>query len=105
MGAIFIMTDDEINARVAVIEGWHRDDALDVWYSPRNNPHITPWNYADDWLAVGPLIEKYTIELVTDEDEWVSLYPAKYQWRRAQNATTPQRAICLAVIAIAGEGG
>ena len=71
------MTDEELNRRVAEIEGWSLEDSgewrlqqgplQELWFA-------MPPPYATDWAWCGPLIEKYRVSLT-------------------------QRAICLAVIA------
>lgn len=96
------MTDDEINRRVAEIEGWERLGA-GTWV--KGMAELRQWAegcplYATDWAWCGPLAEKY-IELL----EWDRAKPSGKWLAMAKGGVlvrgndTPQRAICLAVIA------
>ena len=105
------MTDDEINRRVAEIEGWKfmRSDSgcYAKWVPPGTHPaqniYSLPDNpppYAIDWAWCGPLIEKYECSLNERGGEgWV----VDTRGRCGDFARTPQRAICLAVIAAHGK--
>lgn len=98
------MSDEEINKRVAEIEGWRLFDG--VWahadHCPFTYPH--PPHYATDWAWCGPLIEKYCSEI---EELW-PFSDERRRWRAeviiphkqaTAEADSPQRAICLALIA------
>ena len=118
------MADDEINRKVAEIEGWkyqtHSPDWSmwwcktvedgNGWYTRPEAPDRwlcaacygeCPAPYVTDWTWCGPLVEKYKIKVFFDETSWCAVTDAdahSVQWD-----FTPQRAICLAVIA-ANEG-
>lgn len=95
------MDDNEINARVAGIEGWKYRTDGQWWQRPGKSAghdfyvSFLPPPYATDWAWVGPLILKYRILLKGHETWWY----ADCFGAREQEADTPQRAICLAVIA------
>lgn len=102
------MTDDEINRKVAEIEEWQLTDGGRTAYSwhwarcvdtPTGKTMErfhgeSPHPYATDWSWCGPLIDKYSIYLNRGRD-WVAACGND----DAISADTPQRAICLAVIA------
>jgi hypothetical protein len=94
------MTDDEINRKVAEIEGWVLFDG--IWahaeHCPRSYDHCPP--YATDWAWCGPLIGEYTISLeAIFEDGAGTVGWEAYCDGSSQTSDSPQRAICLAVIA------
>lgn len=117
------MTDDEINRKVAEIEGWRNSeacagkiDALRYWERDGNNAPSGFYGesipYATDWQWCGPLIEKYelTVErfpVVLDDGQKVVRYGASAPGTCMSFplCDTPQRAICLAVIAANSERG
>lgn len=95
------MSDDEINARVAVLEGW---SLVEGRYWMRGADQISgdmpPFQYATDWQWCGPLIVKYGLHLYPPCDEeagWLVECGDEFT-----EAGTPQRAICLAVIGGSG---
>ena len=88
-----MMTDDEINRRVAEIEGWVKDG--NGWTLPRDRHIAYVPSYATDWEWCGPLVEKYRIWLESRSNWWCALNYGDGWY----TADTPQRAICLAVIA------
>ncbi len=104
------MTDDEINKRVAEIEGWEEIQVgrRRAWQH-KETCQISYWlgafPYATDWAWCGPLVEKYglSLDFMGEPDD----APGAYQWQctwgyklgNFRQADTPQRAICLAVIA------
>jgi len=102
------MTDDEINRRVAEIEGWWIDAECgnyfhsDARYNQMHGGLIAPPPYATDWPWCGPLILKYRLSLYPQASEWrcTAQWATSAGGRAAcgRDATTPQRAICLAVI-------
>ncbi len=111
------MTDEEINRKVAGIEGWrYRNDGQ--WWQRATKGRASdfyvsflPPPYATDWAWCGPLVEKYHVNLyggpapgrraacflkeLYDEDDPFDGKP----WKYGEETDTPQRAICLAVIA------
>ena len=92
------MTDDEINRRVAEIEGWSWDADHELWMPPDGFTIAlnSPPPYATNWGFCGALIEKYECSLNERGGEgWV----VDTRGRCGDFARTPQRAICLAVIA------
>lgn len=98
------MTDDEINKRVAEIEGLEFNGHY--WFRQGEQPeYFDPPPYATDWAWVGQLVEKYAIDLLTDgKAEWRAVsvrHPVTDKMRDVWGAyeKTPHRAICLAVIA------
>ncbi len=104
------MTEDEINRKVAEIEGWKLmavGGHEAKWWPPGTHPAQnifslpdSPPAYATDWQWCGPLIEKYGMhcgrDILFQGMRW-SAGPPDMTW--SQYANTPQRAICLAVIA------
>lgn len=94
------MTDDEINRRVAQIEGVRAVDMLFHHSSRTRFEDIKPPPYATDWAWCGPLVEKHTVSLEAHfidglgETGWEG-----YCDNHFQTDKSPQRAICLAVIA------
>ena len=90
------MTDDEINERVARIEGWAQITNGD-WARPGECAPL-PEPYASEWWACGPLVEKYKISVLEEWSGWVGCRE-QGRWL-AETADTPQRAICFAVIAL-----
>jgi len=101
------MTDDEINRKVAEIEGWRQVGSREAgrrWMPPGTPPefnifalHDCPPPYTTDWAWCGPLVERYRIEVYPwkDDLEW-SAFVGGFE---SMTAWTPQRAVCLAVIA------
>ena len=104
------MTDDEINRRVAEIKGyrsqyetgefrWVREINDPIWYPSSHGFDLgsdAPPPYATDWQWCGPLVEKYKVEMVRNVpvDLW-----AAFVHSDSGRDSSPQRAICLAVIA------
>ena len=88
------MTDDDINRKVAEIEGWYQADSGE-WFTESIWESTVP-PYATDWAWCGPLLLKYELELRTPlQDEWWAAGSGFV----SDNEKTPQRAICMAVIA------
>lgn len=100
------MTDEEISRRVAEIEGWRTKPtpaARVEWIDADGcNWGLNTPPYATNWAWCGPLVEKYWIRLSDDNDHperpWAARVMKAFMARDAL-ADTPQRAICLAVIA------
>jgi len=110
------MTDDEINRRVAEIEGWAGDLLDDFpkngavacnsweWHKEgkdgRRYIQRKPPPYATDWTWCGPLLKRDIIRL-----EWDTSKPSRQWMALAKHGVlviyneTPQIAICRAVIA------
>ena len=95
------MTDDEINRRVAELEGWAMDSLFGgMWRNAKTKDawvDSAPPPYTTDWGWCGPLIEKHKISILPFCEKW-GANPLAYG-EGTQYADTPQRAICLAVIA------
>jgi len=111
------MTEDEINRKVAEIEGARTISA----YRAVVRKHATdggkhrrtldweqvdaPPPYATDWAWCGPLVEKYTMAVdlavrwMADTPGWLAVQGDDC-FEDATPADTPQQAICLAVIAL-----
>lgn len=92
------MTDDEINRKVAGIEGWEVFDAECL--RNKHDGAFFMWPvipYATDWAWCGPLVEKYRLCVDAACSDEVIIAFARGDSDAAQ-AYTPQRAICLAVI-------
>lgn len=117
------MSDDEINRRVAEIEGWKyqtyspdwslwwcksvedgngwytRPEAPDRWLCAACYGEY-PVPYATDWAWCGPLLKRDIILL-----KWDTAKPSRKWMAMTKHGVlvigndTPQRAICLAVIA------
>ena len=103
------MTNEEINRRVADIEGmqpWDSKNAVNKYTLMRTDKAGHPVDfhfideappYATDWAWCGPLVEKHKISILPFCEKWGAnpfFYVAETQY-----ADTPQRAICLAIIA------
>lgn len=99
------MTDDEINRRVAEIEGWKWDKDWMAWVSSQKPAPAfwmedTPPPYATDWTWCGPLLKRDIIVL-----EWETRKPSRKWMAMAKHGVlvigndTPQVAVCRAVIA------
>jgi len=102
-------TNDELNRRVAEIEGWtfgavfwhHPDEQIQEAWMLRASPPP----YATDWTWCGKLIDKYGIQDLyqpqrpTLEEAILFKYRASIKIGVYGEADTPQRAICLSVIA------
>jgi hypothetical protein len=112
------MTDDEINRKVAEIEGWQREEIcttsgyLDevrwhrsglAFYPGLNGviPIDEAPPFATDWAWCGPLIENHKISILPFCEKWGANPFAHVEG--TQYADSPQRAICLAVIATHGQ--
>lgn len=105
------MTDDEINRRVAEIEGWVQDSIEgrgNVWIRPPSPPFTlssdlearsSPPPYATDWQWVGPLVPKHKIDIIWCSSGRPMALFGPSETRVSRTDDTPQRAICLAVIA------
>lgn len=108
------MTDDEINRKVAEIEGWNpnlSDHPYACWWFRGNERHSGgPPPYVTGWVWCGPLIGKYNIAvsnhaygnaalLSPGPEGWVAHSCPGDPALLIKAADTPQRAICLAVIA------
>ena len=76
------MSDDHINAEVTLIIGSHSADG-----------HYP--DYCNDWAAIGPIIEKYEIDLDFDRDknEWLASGIGEYT--QAAFAPNPRRAAAI----------
>ena len=107
------MTDEEINKQVAEIEGWVSipnpgTDRL-LWFHPSDedgtNVLASLPPYATSWKWCGPLVEKHAIAIRPPEHASWSAYALTGEKWNPENrheagwADTPQRAICLVVIA------
>lgn len=98
------MSNDEINRKVAEIEGWHfiKEKRMPerLWKWERTNPYdrrVGPPPYATDWQWCGPLVEKYRLCVdAACSDEVVIAFTRGVA--DCVKDKTPQRAICLAVI-------
>ncbi len=104
------MTDDEINKRVAEIEGWVYSEDAKKWTHVASEGPIGAWidcppPYATDWTWCGPLVPKYKITLayIGEPDDPSGAFQWQAEWGHKlgsfRQAGTPQRAICLAVMA------
>ena len=92
------MTNEELDKAVAEAQGWVHETEWGIW---------TPHNYhpSTNWQQAGELLEKYKIDLEYVDTNWEATI-----WDLLNNvpiaetaADTPQRAICLAVLAAEGE--
>lgn len=99
------MTDEEINKRVAEIEKWtYRQKEWGLLWSHHEHvlPDAGPPPYATDWAWCGPLVEKYDLDVYRMRGRkgkpWVCMRH-DVEFLPEYHADTPQRAICLAVIA------
>lgn len=107
------MTNEEINLKMAEIEGWGFTDGGRTaygWHWARCVDTPTgktmerfhgenPPPYATDWQWCGPLVEKYRVHI---EPISGGMWEATLETTLpgyGEIADTPQRAICLAVIA------
>lgn len=99
------MTDEELSAKVAEIEGWKWDKDWRAWVSsqkpvPSFWMQDAPPPYATDWTWCGPLLKRDIIRL-----EWDTSKPSRQWMALAKHGVlviyneTPQIAICRAVIA------
>lgn len=100
------MTDEEINRKVAGIEGWRYRNDGQWWQRPGKSAghdfyvSFLPPPYATDWAWCGPLVEKYGVDVFENlDDAEPGLWAADATDGALGYADTPQRAICLAVIA------
>ena len=110
------MTNEEINLKIAAILGWvfippekghFGKMTYPKWRHPGGGEYVSesPPPYATDWQWCGPLVEKYrlTVDAMHEADDpedtenWMVSWGHKLGHFRT--ALTPQRAICLAVIA------
>lgn len=90
------MTDEEINRRVAEIEGWY--SISKTTWAERDGKGVRkngPPLYATDWQWCGPLVERNKIKVWFDGDDWAAQIE---EFNALEWADTPQRAICLAVV-------
>lgn len=95
------MTDDELNAAVARIEGYTPQEHPGFpaghyyWMHPERPGEIDPPPYATDWQWCGPLMERHEVVTSKYQGAWL----ASSQRVRASEDASLCRAICLAVIA------
>ena len=104
------MDDNEINRRVAEIEGFKRVNELE-WLLPEwwanyiGVDNIWTIPFTGNWLWCGPLIEKYELDLIyyrDDESERDNEWLAHTRLKQLSDKNL-KRAICLAVIEINGK--
>ena len=106
------MTDEEINKRVAEIDGWATDPSPTgrfVWMKHpehgippgRHSGNDVAPPYATDWTWCGPLLTKLLSKGNWGLEYWHGgeYVRLNYEKETTSKADTPQRAICLAVIA------
>ena len=100
------MNNAEINLQIAGILGWvfvppekghYGKMTYPKWRHPGGGAYVseTPPPYATDWTWCGPLIAKYSLSVIC-ADGWTAANA-----HVGKSSETPQRAICLAVIAAA----
>jgi hypothetical protein len=98
------MTNEELDKAVAELQGWKKEPDGRLWRSP--DKHIysgLPYRPSTIWKQAGELLEKYNIQLDPPNfgsTEWSAAAQDIEEWSYAD---TPQRAICLAVLALKGE--
>ena len=105
------MTDDEINRRVAEIEGWHANNSdypsVCWWFRGDEKHRGGPPPFATDWAWCGPLINRllwdgWSIEYREREQSFVLWLPRHQEDAPGPDAINDcalERAICLAIIA------
>ncbi len=102
-----MLTDDEINKRVADLQGWvfippdeghYGKMTYPKWRHSQGAEYVSenPPAYATDWAWCGPLVEKCGLEVGIRRKTGAWSATTLGVW---EEADTPQRAICLAVIA------
>lgn len=62
---------EEINQRVAILEGWKLIDGIWHNYQYNTQQNYTPL-FCQSWFMVGPIIEQEDINLNRAEDGWVA---------------------------------
>ena len=101
------MTNEEINLKVATLLGWvfippemghFGKMTYPKWRHPGGGEYVSesPPRYATDWQWCGPLVERNKIKVWFDGDDWAAQIE---EFNALEWADTPQRAICLAVVA------
>lgn len=111
------MTNEEINLKLAGILGWvfippemgrFGKMTYPKWRHPGGHEYVSesPPPYATDWQWCGPLIEKYSVAVVPaikESGEHIGFVAYEFKHVIAHFCpnveSSPQRAICLAVIA------
>lgn len=106
------MTDAELNRAVAEIEGWKflmsEGGGYAKWSPPGTHPAVNVYSlpdnpppYATDWQWCGPLLTKLLSTGSWGLEYWHGgeYMMLNYEKETTSKADTPQRAICLAVIA------
>lgn len=95
------MTDEEINRRVAEIEGWTFSEGYGYSHEWRfgGHPQQEPPDYATEWGWCGPLVPKHKIDIIWCSSGRPMALFGPSGARISRTDDTPQRAICLAVIA------
>ena len=106
------MTNEELDKAVAEAQGWtliNKVSGLDAfigtWVSENVRIDQEFYHPSTNWQQAGELLEKYKIDLEYVDTNWEATI-----WDLLNNvpiaetaADTPQRAICLAVLAAEGE--
>jgi hypothetical protein len=93
------MTNEELDRKVAEDQGWWNADGM--WMSNDDEAITTTYSPSTNWQQAGELMEKYKIDLhyepMADGKNWHAAFCGNIAevW-----AETPQRAICLAVLAL-----
>jgi len=101
------MTNEELNKAVAEAQVWRLiDDGLGtLWQKSDSDVDIIPCSRYDpinNWQQAGELIEKYKFDLRYIGDSPTRVWMASSGSNVTMFADTPQRAICLAVLAAEG---
>ena len=101
------MTNEELDSAVATAQGWKLltgDLANEPDYWVNGNIYKCDYHPSTNWQQAGELVEKYKIDLEYVDTNWEATI-----WDLLNNvpiaetaADTPQRAICLAVLAAEG---
>mgnify|MGYP001552717862 CR=1 FL=1 len=99
------MTNEELDKAVAEAQGWSEDwldesKGLGLWIKSLGGESIGMGTYhpSTNWQQAGELLEKYKIDLSFDGEDCLAEISGNY----FAYADTPQRAICLAVLAAEG---
>lgn len=105
------MTNEEINLKLAAIEGWVDDGpcgSKTQWWRPADGDVAHLFGappYATDWQWCGPLVEKYRVYLEYNRgwyaqvDAYYSFPDTHHDYDPPWKQETALRSICLAVIA------
>lgn len=97
------MTDDEINRKVAEIEGWKQDftkDGREVWTDTEGDLHIGTPPFTRDWSLCGLLLTKYRVNVFSNGHgtPFTASVDAKEGGDYCASALSLRSAICAAVI-------